>query len=98
MDLRKSVKEQDARATMYLREIRTILEKKEQDARATMCLREIRTILEMFGYLDLPDVDPLKLEETIRRREYREAVEALLEAYAIYQKVSQCTRWGLGMI
>lgn len=71
---------------------------KGQDARATMCLREIRTILERYGYLDLPDVDPLKLEERIRRREYQEAVEALLEAYTIYRRVSQCSRWGLGMI
>lgn len=71
---------------------------KEQDARATMCLREIRMILERFGYLDLPDVEPLKLEERIRRREYKEAVEALLEAYTIYRRVSQCSRWGLGMI
>ena len=71
---------------------------KEQDARASMCLREIRTILERYGYLDLPAVDPVKLEERIRRREYREAVDALMEAYTIYRRVAQCSRWGLGMI
>ena len=71
---------------------------KEQGARASMCLREIRTILERYGYLDLPDVDPVKLEERIRRREYREAVDALMEAYTIYRRVAQCSRWGLGMI